>query len=123
MIDKTSNRLLLILVVVLTVAGFFFIKQRSPVSKKNGTSFHVQAHETMSSRTIRLDSNAWAYEILMDTSVFIYQPFVPGIPGNQPFVSADEAKKCSELVLQKLRNHQIPSLTRHELDSLNISYH
>lgn len=123
MTNKKLLRLLLIVVLVSMAGGaYFFIQKGSPVSDKNGTSFMVPEGKNFSARIVQIDSNAWGYEILVDTLPFIYQPFIPGIPGNQSFQSAGEAQKCSELVLLKLQKKQIPSLSRKEIDNLGIRY-
>jgi hypothetical protein len=122
MIKRSSHRLILVIVLMALAASAYYIKQRSPVSKKSGTSFVIPDKGNFSARVFQLDSNAWAYEVLNDTIPYIYQPFIPGISGNQAFASFEEAQKCSELVLQKLRNKQIPSITLKELDKLGIQY-
>ncbi|MBN2806851.1 MAG: DUF4907 domain-containing protein [Prolixibacteraceae bacterium] len=122
MTKRSSHRLILVIVLMALGASVWYIQQRSPVSKKNGTSFVIPDKGNFSARVIQLNTKAWAYEILIDTIPYIHQAFIPGIAGNQAFESAEEARKCSELVLKKLRNKQIPSISRKELDELGIAY-
>ena len=76
---------------------------------------------------IRLDVSSfqteegWGYQIMKGEKVFIYQPTIPGIPGNQPFVSEEEAMIVGRFVLEKIKNKQHPAISIQEIDSLNIS--
>jgi hypothetical protein len=42
------------------------------------------------------------------------------MPGNQKFTKKNDAKKCGELVIKKMRQQKIPSISLDELDSLDI---
>lgn len=66
--------------------------------------------------------SGWGYRIATKKKVLIYQPFIPGIPGNHAFKTKEEAIRTGELVLTKLRAKKIPSIYEQELDSLQIAY-
>lgn len=71
---------------------------------------------------IRVDQG-WGYEIRKNNKLFIYQDCIPAIPGNQPFTDRKSAKATGRLVLEKLRNHQIPSVSGDELEELGVIMH
>ena len=66
--------------------------------------------------------NGWGYQLSLGDKVFIHQPFIPAVSGQQAFVSKAEALKTGNFVLQKMRNHEPPAISVHELDSLRITY-
>ncbi len=59
--------------------------------------------------------NGWGYKIDVNDTTLIYQPTIPGIYGNKPFHSKEDAKKIGEIVLRKLSKRQIPSISEEEL--------
>jgi hypothetical protein len=60
----------------------------------------------------------WGYDILMKDKLYIHQPFIPAIEGQVPFRDKQSAKKTGRLVVKKLKNHKVPSVTREELKSI-----
>ena len=64
----------------------------------------------------------WGYNILVDHKIFIHQEIIPAIEGNKVFASKDDAEKISGLIVQKITSKRMPSVTKRELDSLQINY-
>lgn len=62
----------------------------------------------------------WGYNITVNDSVFIHQDFVPAIQGKKGFATQSDAAKTGNLVLNKLKSKQPPSISLRELDSLHI---
>ena len=62
----------------------------------------------------------WGYNIAANDSVFIHQNIIPGMQGGKGFTTQSDAAKIGNLVLHKLKTKQLPTVTLHELDSLNI---
>jgi hypothetical protein len=63
----------------------------------------------------------WGYKIYVGGHIYITQPFIPGIPGKNYFITEADAKKVSTLVVQKIVKHQIPpTVSGNELRALNI---
>ncbi len=109
----------LLLVVVLLVTLLY--NPKSPGSEEFGTSSMVlpqNAHVNV----YPIDSMSWAYEIIIDDQIFIFQETIPGIPNKKLFKNKANAKSCGELVLKKLKANKIPSITKDELDSLGVAY-
>jgi hypothetical protein len=63
---------------------------------------------------IRSDGG-WGYDILVNKKLYIHQPFMPAVEGQQPFSDKRSARKTGKLVIRKLKNHKIPSVTKKEL--------
>jgi hypothetical protein len=63
----------------------------------------------------------WGYKIYVGGHIYITQPFIPGIPGKNYFLTEADARKVSTLVVQKIIKHQIPpTVSGNELRALNI---
>ncbi|HBL77838.1 MAG TPA: hypothetical protein DD458_21630 [Prolixibacteraceae bacterium] len=69
-----------------------------------------------------VSGDGWGYEIKIKGKTKIKQPYIPVIEGNLPFDSEIEARRVGELVLGKMKKKGLPSITKHELDSLQIRY-
>jgi len=65
--------------------------------------------------------NGWGYNILVDNKVYIHQYCIPAVGGNKVFSSKEDALKTARVVVEKMMKGKIPSITRHDLDSLNIA--
>jgi hypothetical protein len=60
----------------------------------------------------------WGYDIFVKNRVYIHQPFIPVLEGQVPFNDRQSARKTGKLVIRKLKNHKIPSVTKEELKSI-----
>ena len=76
--------------------------------------FKVDSIETNGSR-------GWGYDIMIDDKLYIHQPNIPAIMGNNGFSSEENAKKAGEFIVNKIRNNVMPpSVSAEELDSLGV---
>jgi hypothetical protein len=86
---------------------------------------HTRKSDVLNIETFRV-SGGWGYNVLAGERIFIYQPFIPGIPGKKPFPDKKSALVAARMVKSKLKQGKIPSLTREDimksgLDSLGNS--
>lgn len=66
-------------------------------------------------------SRGWGYDILVDGKIYIHQPNVPAVMGNNGFSSEEKAREAGEFVIYKIRNNILPpSVSPEELDSLGV---
>ena len=71
--------------------------------------------------TFQNEDGTWGYEILDDSSTFIRQPNIPAVPGRKGFSTEDKAETTASFVIYKLdQGFFPPSLTKNELDSLEV---
>lgn len=108
------------LILLAVIATTLLYYSESPGSQEAGTS-STQKQADIALNVYTID-NGWAYKILINNSTFIVQEQIPGAPGDKTFQSKSDAKKCGELVVEKLKKRIIPSVTKDELDSLGINY-
>jgi hypothetical protein len=64
--------------------------------------------------------DGWAYSIFLGKKEFIRQLYIPCIQGQIPFETDAQALKAGTLVLNKLKDHQIPSLNLKELEENHL---
>jgi len=64
--------------------------------------------------------NGWGYVIYMNGTPNIKQNRIPAIPKNMPFLTEESAKKVGEIMLQRIRNKEIPSILQSELIELGV---
>jgi len=62
--------------------------------------------------------NGWGYDILVNDTVVIHQESVPVLENQQPFQKSEEAMQTAQLVIQKLKNGEPPSLTKFDLEKI-----
>jgi hypothetical protein len=60
----------------------------------------------------------WGYDILKNGNVYIHQPYIPAVEGQRSFRNKRSAKKTARLVIKKIRNHNLPSVTKEEIQYL-----
>lgn len=90
-------------------------------------AFNPYKDANLSVEVFKIDSiehngnRGWGYDIMVDGKIYIHQPNIPAIMGNNGFSSEDKAQEAGEFIIQKLRNNIIPpSVTPEELDSLGV---
>ncbi len=66
--------------------------------------------------------DGWGYKVLVGGKTYIYQDAIPGLPGNKPFTSKDDALRVGNMVVTKLTSHKIPSINEADLKSLQIKF-
>ena len=74
-------------------------------------------------KLLRLPDNTYGYDIFSRGHILIHQATIPGRPGNSGFHRKSDARKIAVLVVAKVKNGIMPpTVTRHEMDSLKVSY-
>ena len=66
--------------------------------------------ETLNVKTFRV-SGGWGYQISIHQKPYIYQPFIPVIPGKKPFPNRMTALRAAKTVKAKMLRGQRPDLT------------
>lgn len=63
----------------------------------------------------------WGYKVMVDDRSYICQDVIPGIAGNRPFRSKDDAQRVGQAVVEKLMAHQRPTVTLNELVKMQVA--
>lgn len=62
--------------------------------------------------------NGWGYDILVNDTVFIHQESVPVTETNKGFSQKQQAEKAAGIILQKLQQGKLPTLTKFDIDQI-----
>lgn len=65
----------------------------------------------------------WGYNIFLGGKIIIKQDIIPAIQNSIPFHSEADARKVGQLVLEKLKKSEHPTIKIQEMDSLRVVYH
>lgn len=68
----------------------------------------------------KTSESEWGYLIHTNNKTLIYQEHIPCIAGKKAFMSERDAKKTGELVIQKVKNGQLPTINIADLKKLGI---
>ena len=74
----------------------------------------VEDEDVLELHTTRVEGG-WGYYITHGGDTTIWQPFIPALPGSQPFASEDDAACVGQLMVDKLRQGEDPGLTPPEV--------
>jgi hypothetical protein len=91
------------------------------------TTYNPYSKSEITLEIYRVDSidnhgiRGWGYNVLVDGKIYIHQPTVPAVMGNNGFSSEEKARRAGAYVINKIKNNIIPpSVTPEELDSLEV---
>lgn len=62
----------------------------------------------ISFKIIAAPDNTYGYDIYNDEKIIIHQPNKPGLQGNKGFIKKQDAIKVATLVVQKVKNNEMP---------------
>jgi len=66
-------------------------------------------------------NKTWGYDIYLQKRLFIHQPGIPGLPGNEGFKTKTDAKKVAGLVIRKIKKGEMPpSVTIEEMKKIKV---
>jgi len=116
---KFINQVLSKFLVLLFIVGFLFSCSSNSQKKTKPDDTSLKTRVLV--ETFR-SNEGWGYEIKVDGKTKIKQEFIPAIQGNLPFDSEMEARRIGELVVAKMKRYSLPTITKHDLDSLQIKY-
>ena len=69
---------------------------------------------------IKSDSTGYGYSIYADVNLFVQQTTIPALSGNKGFSDRTTAEKCAQLVIQKLKQGEMPpAITASDLKKIN----
>jgi hypothetical protein len=67
------------------------------------------------------DMSGYGYDILRGEKLYIHQPNVPAVPGNNGFETEEQARKVAQMVINKIKNNIMPpTVEKSELSKLGV---
>ncbi len=113
---KILIALVLVVIVILLVLNF---KKNSEVKVDEAkTEVSPYLNANIEIKTFKEDKG-WGYDITIDGVIYVHQPSIPALPGDDGFDSEEDAKGVAELMVQKIRNNILPpGVTEEEVRAL-----
>lgn len=78
--------------------------------------------ENLKTEIFKTENGGFGYLIQLNSQIIIKQEIIPAISNKVSFKTGEEALKTARLVAQKIKSKKVPTVTLHELDSLDIKY-
>lgn len=79
------------------------------------------ANSNMTYKIINAPNATFCYDIFADNKLMIHQPSIPGMAGNEGFKTKESAEKIAKLVINKIKNGEMPpSVTSEEMKKLKV---
>jgi Domain of unknown function (DUF4907) len=125
---KSNNIIFIVLAGIASLVSCKTDKTESeaPVAQPT-TTYNPYSKSEITLEIYRVDSidnhgiRGWGYNVLVDGKIYIHQPTVPAVMGNNGFSSEEKARRAGAFVINKIQNNIIPpSVTPEELDSLEV---
>jgi hypothetical protein len=100
------------LLLFFTISISLTLNAQTPVYQSPGTpkspGGEAQKNARYSFTIIPAMNKTWGYDIYLQDRLFIHQPNVPGLPGNEGFKTKTDAKKEAGLVIGKINKGEKP---------------
>jgi hypothetical protein len=82
-----------------------------------GVWFFVGRNQQQMGYSVRpvTSGSGYGFEVCLDGKPIIYQPYIPGQEGFEPFVTPEKALKAGQLVVDKLKMGKLPIVSKEEL--------
>lgn len=111
-------KIILVSILILLAGGhFLFLNNKN---KENTETPNPYANSVIEANVFQID-DAWGYDIFIDTHVYIHQPNIPAVGGNEGFKTREDAEKVADLVIEKIKNNILPpTVSPEELRGLGI---
>ena len=119
----TMKYTLTILLLGLGLTASFAQNQEKSSSQASSASFPTasNARAKFAVQPILSEANTWGFEIYADGKRLIRQLSIPSLPGNRGFGTRELARKAGDLMVDKLRQGQMPpTLTKEELQKAHL---
>ena len=96
------------------------IREQAEPRKDKNKKINSTEEPRLEVKTFKNDFG-WGYDIYLEGKLYIHQPYIPAISGNEPFRSEEDARKTGQLIIAKIRKNILPpSVAITELDSIGI---
>jgi len=82
---------------------------------------NLYAEAEITTKIIPSAKKTYGYEILLNGRIFVRQPSMPAMPGNEGFTTKEKAQKVADFVVKKIRNNEMPpTVTIDDLKKMGV---
>jgi hypothetical protein len=100
------------------LTALFFLSSVFSVVKAQQAAQNKYTYKIINS----VDST-FGYAVYCNDKLKVYQPNIPGLPGNKGFSTRKDAEKIAQLVIGKIKKGEIPpGVTPDEMKKLKVIY-
>ena len=104
MIQTTKHNIVVITIAVVIAVAIPFIYRRGKSENVDYKTFHTKG--------------GWGYDIVVNGKTFIHQQYIPAISEEKEFETEVQAKETAQLVIYKLKNNKLPTLSKVEVERI-----
>jgi hypothetical protein len=91
----------------------------SPQEAKQSENPYANAEIT--TKILPSVNNTFGYDILLYGRPLVHQPNIPGLPGNEGFITQERAQTIADFVVKKIRNNEMPpTVTMEDLNTMSV---
>lgn len=92
---------------VLLVLLFFSFKQQNYLRQEIKTETSPYINSNIEVKTFE-GEKGWGYDITIDGVIYVHQPSMPALSGDEGFKTEVQAKAVAEIMVQKIRDNILP---------------
>jgi hypothetical protein len=117
---KLASVVLVILCVVACQTGTMLSKG-TPATQEVKQKENPYTNVEITTKIIPSANNTFGYGILLYGKPLVHQPNIPGLPGNEGFMTQERAQKVADFVVKKIRKHEMPpTVSIEDLNTMNV---
>ncbi len=120
---KKNTKILMVLGLIVLAILIFLNFQKSREVKVEGEKTEENAVSPYLNSDIQVKTyegeKGWGYDITIDGVIYVHQPSIPALPGDDGFKTEAYARAVAELMVQKIKDNILPpGVTEEEVKSL-----
>jgi PBP1b-binding outer membrane lipoprotein LpoB len=99
----------------------------TPATEQPTVTYNPYADSEITVEVFKVDSvenngsTGWGYDVMINGKLYIHQPNIPAVMGNNGFSSEEKARAAGELIVTKIRKNILPpTVTVDELENMGL---
>ena len=97
------------------------VSVKKEISKQNDENKKLASKIQFNYFVIKAESKTFGYDVYADGNLYLHQPSIPGLSGNNGFADTASAGRVARLVIKKIKKGEIPpTIELQELKKLKV---
>jgi hypothetical protein len=105
-----KHKLVLLAAILFAASSTIFLLAIKPAPTREGLSYNCFKTE-----------HGWGYDVLVNDTIIIHQPFIPGKSGFNGFSTKQEAGADAQNVIEKIKSQEFPLVNHQQLQRPAVS--
>ncbi len=111
----------IILILIFPIFSFFVMGQENQEANSSMRDSSKIAALNLTFVIIDAPNETFGYEIFSDSTLIIYQPNIPSLPGREGFKTKESAEKVAKLVISKIIGGKFPpTINLNDMKEINV---